>query len=64
MIDEEKINEIKEDAQEVLFEATLFDLINAFSEALRHIPEKEDYQVSQEEYTVEGKIHELAASFS
>ena len=26
--------EIKEDAQEVLFEATLFDLINAFSQTL------------------------------
>ncbi len=59
MVDEEKLNEIKEDAQEVLFEATLFDLINALSEALKHVPEREDYQVSQEEYTVEGKIHEL-----
>ena len=59
LVDEEKLNEIKEDAQEVLFEATLFDLINAFSEALKHVPEKKDYQVSQEEYTIEGKIHEL-----
>ena len=59
LVDEEKLNEIKEDAQEVMFEATLFDLINALSEALKHIPEKQDYQVSQEEYTIEGKIHEL-----
>ena len=59
LVDEEKLNEIKEDAQEVMVEATLFDLINALSEALRHIPEKQDYQVSQEEYTIEGKIHEL-----
>ena len=59
LIDEEKLNEIKEDAQEVLIEATLFDLINALSEALKHIPERKDYQVSQEEYTIEGKIHEL-----
>ena len=59
LIDEEKLNELKEDSQEVLFEATLFDLINALSEALKHIPEKKDYQVSQEEYTIEGKIHEL-----
>jgi chromatin segregation and condensation protein Rec8/ScpA/Scc1 (kleisin family) len=29
------------------------------SEALKHVPEKKDYQVSQEEYTIEGKIHEL-----
>ncbi len=59
LVDEGKLNEIKEDAQEVLFEATLFDLINALSEALKHVPEKKDYQVSQEEYTIEGKIHEL-----
>ena len=59
LVDEKKLIEIKEDAQEVLFEATLFDLINALSEALKHVPEKKDYQLSQEEYTVEGKIHEL-----
>ena len=59
IIDEEKLNEIKEDAQEVMFEATLFDLINALSEALKHIPEKKDYQISQEEFTIEGKIHTL-----
>jgi segregation and condensation protein A len=59
LVDEEKLNEIKEDAQEVMFEATLFDLINALSEALKHIPEKKDYQISQEEFTIEGKIHEL-----
>jgi len=42
-----------------LIEATLFDLINALSEALRHVPEKKDYQVSREEYSIEGKIHAL-----
>lgn len=59
LVDMDKLNEIKEDAQEVMFEATLFDLINALSDALKHIPEKKDYQVSQEEYTIEGKIHAL-----
>ena len=59
LVDEEKLNEIKDDAKEVLFEATLFDLINALSEALKHVPEKRDYQVSQEEHTIEGKIHSL-----
>lgn len=59
LVDEAKLNEIKEDAQEVLFEATLFDLINALSEALRHIPEKSDYQITRQEFTIEGKIHEL-----
>ncbi|MBF0510727.1 MAG: segregation/condensation protein A [Candidatus Omnitrophica bacterium] len=59
LVDEEKLNEIKEDAKEVLFEATLFDLITALSEALKHVGEKQDYQVSQEEFSIEGKIHEL-----
>ena len=62
LVDEEKLNDIKEDAQEVLFEATLFDLINALSEALKHIPEKQDYQISQQQFTIEGKIHELLHS--
>ncbi len=58
-IDLDKLEEMKEDAQEVMIEATLFDLINALSQALRSVPERKDYQVSQEEYTIEGKIHEL-----
>jgi len=62
LVDEVKLNEIKEDAEEVLFEATLFDLINALSEALKHIPEKQDYQISRQEFTIEGKIHELLHS--
>lgn len=59
IIDEEALNEIKEDAKEVMIEATLFDLINALSQALRKIPEKTTYQVTEEEYTVEQKIHEI-----
>jgi len=59
LVDEEKLNRLKEDAEEVVFEATLFDLINALSEALKHLPEKKDYQISQEEFTIEGKIHAL-----
>ncbi|MBF0503908.1 MAG: segregation/condensation protein A [Candidatus Omnitrophica bacterium] len=59
IVDEDKINEIKEEAQEILFEPTLFDLINAFSEALKHIPDRNDYQVTGEKYTVDEKIHSL-----
>ncbi len=59
MIDEEKLNELKEESQEVLVEATLFDLINALSEALKQIPEKKDYQITTEEFTMEGKVHDL-----
>ena len=58
-VDQEKLNEIKEDAQEVFIEATLFDLINALSHALKAVPEKKDYQITQEEHTIEGKIHSL-----
>jgi segregation and condensation protein A len=59
LVDQQKLDEIKEDAQEIFVEATLFDLINAFSQALRQLPEKKDYQITQEEYTIEGKVHEL-----
>jgi segregation and condensation protein A len=59
ILDEAAINEIKEDAKEVMIEATLFDLINALSQALKKIPEKTTYQVTQEEFTVEQKIHAI-----
>lgn len=59
ILDEAAINDLKEDAKEVMIEATLFDLINALSLALKKIPETTTYQVTQEEYTVEQKIHEI-----
>lgn len=59
ILDEAAMNELKEDAREVLIEATLFDLINALSLALKKIPEKSTYQVTKEEFTVEQKVHEL-----
>ena len=59
VVDQERLNEIKEDAQEMTFEATLFDLINALSAALKKVPEKKTYELKQEEYTVEEKIHTL-----
>ena len=58
-IDEELSKEIKDDAKEVYFEANLFDLINAFTKALRKFKEETVYQVNKEEYTVEQKIHEI-----
>lgn len=58
-VDEAAMNELKQDAKEVLIEATLFDLINALSLALKKIPEKSTYQVTKEEFTVEQKVHEL-----
>jgi segregation and condensation protein A len=59
MIDEQALNDLKEDAKEVMIEATLFDLINALSQALRKIPEKTSYEVTKEEFTVEHKIHAI-----
>lgn len=58
-VDEEKLNQLKEESQEVVFEASLFDLINALTNALKNVGEKKTYDIKSEEYTVEGKIHTL-----
>jgi len=57
VIDEEERSQLKEDAKEVYFEANLFDLINAFSEALQRTPEDIIHEIVKEEYTVDDKIH-------
>ena len=54
-VDEEKTQELKEEAKETYFEVSLFDLITAFTQALRQTPEKTFYDIPQEEYTVEKK---------
>ena len=59
IVDQEKLDEMREESKEVLIEATLFDLINALSHAMRAVPEAKDYLISQEEFTMEGKIHTL-----
>ena len=45
--------------KEVYFEASLFDLISAFSSALKGIPKEAFYEIIKDEYTVEEKIHDL-----
>lgn len=45
--------------EEVYFEANLFDLIAAFSNALKEIPKELFYEVIKDEFTVEEKIHGL-----
>ncbi|MDP8266093.1 MAG: segregation/condensation protein A [Candidatus Aceula meridiana] len=62
-IDEEKTKELKEDATETYFEANLFDLISAFSNALQNIPKNVFYEVIKEEFTVEQKIHDILHLF-
>ncbi len=44
---------------ESYFEASLFDLINAFSKALKDVPKELFYEVIKDEFTVEGKVHDL-----
>lgn len=41
------------------FEASIFDLINAFSKALEDVPKEVFYEVIKDEFTIEGKIHEI-----
>jgi len=47
------------DKQEVYFEASIFDLINAFSKALKDIPREVFYEVIKDQYTVEQKVHDI-----
>ena len=58
-IDPEKAKELKEDAKEVYFEATLFDLITALTTALRRAPEEIIHEIIKDEFTVEKKIHDI-----
>lgn len=44
---------------EVYFEASLFDLISAFSQALEDVPKEIFYEVVKDEFTVEDKVHTL-----
>lgn len=61
-IDDDMRKEMEDDAKEVYFEANLFDLINAFSQAVAKLKDKDVYEIEQEEYTVEEKIHEILHS--
>lgn len=41
------------------FEASLFDLITAFNKILKDIPKNVFYEVIKDEFTVEGKMHDI-----
>jgi segregation and condensation protein A len=43
----------------VYFEASIFDLITAFSQALEETPKDIFYNVIKDEYTIEDKIHSI-----
>jgi segregation and condensation protein A len=44
---------------EMYFEASIFDLISAFSKALEDVPKEVFYEVIKDEFTVEEKIHQI-----
>ncbi|MFH0762653.1 MAG: segregation/condensation protein A [Candidatus Omnitrophota bacterium] len=50
---------VKGARDEVYFEASIFDLINAFSQALKDIPKEVFYEVIKDEFTIEEKIHDI-----
>jgi segregation and condensation protein A len=47
---------------EIYFEASLFDLIAAFSYALKDVPKELFYEVIKDEFTVEEKVHQILHS--
>lgn len=49
----------KFEGEEFYLEANIFDLITAFKNVLKDIPKDMFLQVISDEFTVEGKIHEL-----
>lgn len=46
-------------AKDEFFEASLFDLITAFTKVLKDIPKETFYKVIKDEFTVSEKIHDL-----
>ncbi len=59
LIDEEILKQRQDEAKEIYFEATLFDLITALTEALKKLPEETLHEIIKEEFTVEQKIHDI-----
>ncbi|MDD5669428.1 MAG: segregation/condensation protein A [Candidatus Omnitrophica bacterium] len=52
-------SEIPVDENPGYFEASIFDLIDAFSRALKEAPKDLFYKVIKDEFTVEDKIHDI-----
>jgi segregation and condensation protein A len=46
-------------AKDEFFEASLFDLITAFTKVLKDVPKDAFYQVVKDEFTVSEKIHDI-----
>ncbi len=54
-----KIKKYRDQEGKVYFEASVFDLISAFSEVLERVPKEKFQEVIKDEFTVADKIHEL-----
>jgi segregation and condensation protein A len=59
LVDQEALEQLKEDSQEVFIEASLFDLINALNSAIVKVPEKTTYQINEDQFSIEGQIHTI-----
>ncbi|MBM3244729.1 MAG: hypothetical protein FJZ15_02955 [Candidatus Omnitrophica bacterium] len=54
------LNELPEpEVKEIYFEASIFDLINAFTKALQDVPKEVFYEVIKDEFTIEEKVHKI-----
>ena len=58
-LDEEYKEQLKKESREVYVEASLFDLINAFQEAVHRKPEDIIHEIAREEFTIEQKIQHV-----
>jgi len=54
-----KLKPDMEESKEVYFEASVFDLITAFSKVLKQVPRDKFYEILKDEFTVEEKMHEI-----
>jgi segregation and condensation protein A len=53
-------SEVKQEPGEVYFEASIFDLINAFTKALKEeVPRELFYEVIKDEFSIDQKIHDI-----
>ncbi len=59
VVNESATKELKEENKEVYFEASLFDLITAFSQVLKNVSKEVFYEVIKDEHTVDQKIHDI-----
>ncbi len=57
----DSLKEFKEQGSkdDTYFEASIFDLINAFSQALKDVPREVFYEVIKDQFTVEQKVHDI-----